>query len=200
MHFKTLKWTQCICFAEFSPFIQKSGRESLGHLVETVTWRRHSSFIYRNSPTKKGPALALTPHLISCVTHTHQITPVSEQQHYSLFTRGGGGGEGNFPRRKAGENQPTMSEPALFSQLQGVPIIQALVTIQSMAQWTLPSLNLCFQKLFRASKNLILLKIISIYTNTNNTRESWLEITPSLYGPALLTMYFHLEQKLKSHL
>ena len=43
------------------------------------------------------------------------------------------GGEGNFPRRNAGDDQTTMPELALFSQLQGVPILQALVTIQSMA-------------------------------------------------------------------
>lgn len=31
------------------------------------------------------------------------------------------GGEGDFPGRNAGEDQTTMSEPALFSKLQGVP-------------------------------------------------------------------------------
>lgn len=72
IHMKSFKWTQCICCAGFGPFIQKSGRDSLGHLVEAVTWRRHSSLTSRNSPTEKGPRLALTPRLRLCDTQPKQ--------------------------------------------------------------------------------------------------------------------------------
>ena len=64
------------------------------------------------------------------------------------------GGEGDLLRRNAGEDQTTTSEAALFPQVQGVPILQALVAAQPIALKAPASLhNLCLQKLIWALKN-----------------------------------------------